>query len=74
MPMKPVKRGIKIRVLADSTNGLSGRVVKDLTSDFLGKRLCVHFDNLFTSKKLICELEGMGIYGCGTTRSLRNLT
>ena len=90
MPKKPIKRGIKVWVLADSTNGyfsrlevytgkkgntteknLGSRVVKDLTSDFQGKWHRVYFDNFFTSKALICDLEEVGIYGCGTARKDR---
>ena len=92
MPQKPIKRGIKVWVLADSHTGffsrlevytgkkgnttevnLGGRVVKDLTMDFRGKWHRVFFDNFFTSKTLLCELEAAGIYGCGTARSDRRL-
>ena len=90
MPIKPIKRGIKVWVLADSTNGyfsrleiytgkkvnsiehnLGSRVVKDLTSDFQNKWHHVFFDNLFTSKALMCDLEAVGLYGCGTARKDR---
>lgn len=90
MPKKPVKRGIKVWVLGDSTNGyfsrldvytgkkgnraekgLGARVVKDLTKDFQGKWHYVFFDNFFTSKALICDLEAVGIYGMGTARTDR---
>ena len=90
MPMKPTKRGIKVWVLADSTNGyfsrmeiytgkkgsttehnLGNRVVKELTSDFQNKWHHVFFDNLFTSKALLCDLEAVGLYGCGTARKDR---
>ena len=89
MPQKPIKRGIKVWVLADSRNGffsrlevytgrkrntehgLGERVVKDLTLDFQGKWHWVFFDNFFTSKKLLCDLESVGIYGCGTARKDR---
>ena len=27
----------------------------------------VFFDNFFTSKELLCDLESVGVYGCGTT-------
>ncbi len=92
MPNKPVKRGIKVWVLADSTNGyfsrlevytgkkgntvehnLGLRVVKDLTEPYQHMWHRVYFDNFFTSKTLICELEEVGIYGCGTARSDRKL-
>ena len=92
MPKKPIKRGIKVWVLADSHTGffsqlevytgkkgnttevnLGARVVKDLTMDFRGKWHRVFFDNFFTSKTLLCELEAAGIYGCGTARSDRRL-
>ena len=87
MPNKPVKRGIKVWVLADSSNGyfsrlevytgkkgaavekgLGARVVKDLTRDFQRRWHRVYFDNYFTSKALLCELEEVGVYGCGTCR------
>jgi len=90
MPMKPTKRGIKVWVLADSTNGyfsrlevytgkkgnrtehnLGSRVVKELTSDFQNKWHHVFFDNFFTSKALLCDLEAVGLYGCGTARKDR---
>ena len=29
------------------------------------------FDNFFTSKKLLCDLESVGTYGCGTDRKDR---
>ena len=86
MPQKPIKRGIKVWVLADSKNGyfsrfeiytgkkdhaergLGARVVKDLSFDFQGKWHHLLFDNFFTSKKLLCDLESVGTYGCGTAR------
>ena len=86
MPKKPIKIGIKVWVLADSTNGyfcrlqvytghqtsvergLGARVVKDLSQDFYGKWHHVYFDNFFTSKQLLCDLESLGTYGCGTAR------
>lgn len=90
MPKKPVKRGIKVWVLGDSSNGyfsrlevytgkkpnsvehnLGERVVKDLTKDFQNKRYSVFFDSFFTSKSLICDLERVGIYSCGTARKDR---
>ena len=81
MPQKPIKRGIKVWVLADSKNGyfsrfeiytgkidhaergLGARVVKDLSFDFQGKWHHLFFDNFFTSKKLLCDLESVGTYG-----------
>jgi len=90
MPKKPTKRGIKVWVLADSTNGyfsrlqiytgkkgnkpeqnLGSRVVKELTSDFQHRWHHVFFDNFFTSKQLLCDLEAVGLYGCGTARKDR---
>ena len=90
MPKKPTRRGIKVWVLADSSNGyfsrlevytgkkgkkvekgLGARVVKDLTSDFSHRWYMVYFDNFFTSKTLLCDLEENGVYGCGTARSDR---
>ena len=91
MPKKPIKRGIKVWVLGDSSNGyfsrldvytgkkadgstehnLGARVVKHLTQDFKDKWHMVFFDNFFTSKALICDLEAMKIYSCGTARKDR---
>ncbi len=90
MPKKPTKRGIKVWVLADSSNGyfsrlqvytgkkgnttehnLGSRVVKDLTQDFQHKYHHVFFDNFFNSKQLLCDLEALGLYGCGTARKDR---
>ena len=91
LPKKPVKRGIKVWVLADSNNGyfsrlqvytgktssaehgLGERVVKDLTEDFHGHWYQIYFDNFFTSKNLLCELEAANLYGCGTVRKDRKL-
>ena len=85
MPLKPTKRGIKVWVAADSTNGyfstfeknnttehgLGARVVKTLTADFKGKHHHVYFDNFFTSLKLLEDLDEDKIYGCGTGRKDR---
>ena len=90
MPKKPIKRGIKVWVLADSTNGyfcrlqvytghqtsaergLGARVAKDLSQDFHGKwHHYSYFNNFFTSKQLLCDLESRGTYGCGTARKDR---
>lgn len=89
MPLKPVKRGIKVWVLADSKNGyfsklqvytgktdspekaLGARVVKELTTHLHGKNHHVFFDNFFTSKQLLVDLEKDGIYACGTARKDR---
>ena len=87
---KPVKRGIKVWVLADSANGyfsrlevytgrkgktpehgLGARVVMTLTSDFQQRWHRAFFDNFFTSKALLAELEKVKVYGCGTARSDR---
>ena len=92
MPMKPIKRGIKIWVLEDSSKGyfsrlevytgkkgdttehcLGSKVVKELTEDFEQRWHSVFFDNFFISKSLLCELEEVGLYACGTARSHRKL-
>ena len=52
-------------------HNLGARVVKDLTTDFQNKWHRVYFDNFFTSKALMCDLEKGGIYGCGTARKDR---
>ena len=44
---------------------LGARVVKDLTRDFQ------KIDNFFTSKALLCDLEAVGLYSCGTAQSNR---
>ena len=89
MPLKPVKRGIKVWVLADSNNGyfsklqvytgkadslekaLGPRVVKELTAHLHGKKHHVFFDNFFTNKEFLEDLEDDGIYACGTARKDR---
>ena len=48
--------------------GLGSRVVKNLTEDFHGKWQRVYFDNCFTSKGLLCDLEAVGLFGIGTAR------
>ena len=50
---------------------MGGRVVKDLTFDFQHRWHRVYFDNFFTSKSLLCDLEQVGLYGIGTARSDR---
>ena len=52
-------------------SGLGARVVKELTTDFQHRWHKVFFDNFFTSKALLCDLEEVGIYGCGTARTNR---
>lgn len=52
-------------------HGLGARVVLTLTSDFKLRWHRVFFNNFFTSKGLMCELEKNGIYGCGTARKDR---
>ena len=90
MPKKPIKRGIKVWVLGDSSNGyfsrlevytgkkgntveknLGSRVVKELTLDFQHRWHRVYFNNFFTSKTLLYDLEQVEIYGIGTARSDR---
>ena len=48
---------------------LEARVVKDLTRDF--QKWYQVFDNFFTSKALLYDLEAVGLYGCGTAQSNR---
>ena len=55
-----------------SEGGLGKRVVKELTKEFQNRWHRVFFDNFFTCKALICDLEAVGIYGIGTARSDRN--
>ena len=86
LPNKPVKRGIKVWVLADSQNGYfynmqvytgrerTYRVVRDLSNSLKNLHHHVYFDNYFnyfTSVKLLEDLEEDGIYTCGTARSDR---
>ena len=69
LPMKPIKRGIKVWVLGDRSNryfwNFLARVVKELTSDIKGKYHHAFFDNYFTSVNL---LEKDDIYSCGTAK------
>ena len=89
MPLKPVKCGVKVWVLADSKNRyfsklqvymgkedssekvLGSRVVKELTAHLHGKKHHVFFDNFFTKKELLEDLEKDGIYACETARKDR---
>ncbi len=92
MPKKPIRTGIKVWVLGESStgyfsrlevyesrkgttteNGLGARVVRDLTRDFQHRWHRCFFDNYFTSKRLLCDLLEVGIYGCGTCRKDRKL-
>ena len=74
-----IKRGIKVWVLTDSTNGYfshlqvyagrKGETVeaaidkRELTQDFQHKWYHAYFDNFFTSKLLLCDLKEVGVYG-----------
>ena len=51
--------------------GIDKRVVKELTQDFQHKWHHAFFDNFFTSKSLLCDLEEVGVHGCGTVRTDR---
>ena len=86
LPLKPVKRGIKVWVLAD-TNGYfwnmhvyTGR--ENSPEKGLGARVVKdltsplqqkfhHIYNFFTSVQLFEDLERVGLYACGTARSDR---
>ena len=52
-------------------HNLGAKVVKHLTQDFKNKWHTVFFGNFFTLKALICDLEAMKIYSCGTARKDR---
>ena len=85
--MKPIKRGIKVWVLADSHTGYfskfqvytgkgdspdrGARVVKSLAEPLKQKFHHVYFDNFFISEQLLADLEKDGIYACGTARKDR---
>ena len=87
MPMKPVKRGIKVWVRADavtgyicdfeiyvgkaSDNSQSAAEVLQLTECLRGKNYHIYADNYFTTTRLLGTLRTHGLYGCGTTRSTR---
>ena len=87
MPQKPVKRGFKVWVRADSTNGyvsqfqvyttsstekgLGSRVVKDLTASIHHSNHHVYCNNFFSSFQLFSDLLSVCIYACGTVRSNR---
>ncbi len=86
---KPIKRGIKVWCWESPllaifqgwryTRGHHHREWTGGTSGSRSKRDFEHrwyrciFDNYFTSKRLICELMEVGIYGCGTCRKNRKL-
>ena len=90
LPLKPIKRGFKVWMMADAQTGyvscldvckgkdkgksedaLGESVVKSLCQDIHIRYHHAHFDNLFTSMKLLLDLAKVGIYGCGTLRSNR---
>ena len=79
MPMKPIKRGIKVWVRADSRNGYfslfdvyTGKKQGTVEHQLQGKCHHAYFDNFFTSYSLLSDLEKSGIYGCGTARKDRH--
>ena len=41
--------------------GLSSLVVKELTNVVQGKWHNIYFDNFFTSKSILCDLEEVGL-------------
>ena len=72
MPMKPVKRGIKVWVLADSHTGYFSKFeVYTGKSASPEKGLGARVDSFFTSEQLLADLEEDGIYACGTARKDR---
>ena len=79
MPKKPVRRGLKVWMRADSLTGreispergLGARVVKDLTRSLVHKHHHILCDNFFTSIGLFQELHKEGLYATGTLRSDR---
>ena len=74
MPLKPVKRDIKVWVLADNHNGISFKCTPSTarrglskTSQHLkGKYYHVFFDKCFTSEELLQHLAEEDIYAYGT--------
>ena len=86
-PMKPVKRGFKVWVRADSHNGYIsqfecytgrkgdttevGSVVTRLTRDLVGKHYHIFMDSFFPSIPLYHALLCDGIYCTGTIRTNR---
>ena len=86
MPKKPIKRGIKVWVLADRGyfsrlevyTGKKGNSTEHDLGGHVVRDLTKdfqgkwhsYFDNFFASKTLLCQVQ---IYGCGTTRSDRKL-
>ena len=92
MPMKPVKRGFKVWVRADSVTGyfcdldiyigkpsdgtttevgLGERVVLQLSERLRGGHYQLFCDNYFITSTLLDTLLKLGLYACGTTRTVR---
>ncbi|KAK3748585.1 hypothetical protein RRG08_011667 [Elysia crispata] len=83
LPSKPIKWGIKIWALSESTTGYmsnfqvyTGReagqeLVKDLVAPYHHTGMRVYMDNFYTGVPLLCELATLGIGGCGTVRANR---
>ncbi len=85
MPKKPVKRGFKLWMRADSASGhfevyqgkvgdkpekgLGANVVMRLTESISGRYHHVYFDNYFTGIDLLLNLLKKDTYACGTMRS-----
>ena len=63
----PIKRGIKVWVLGDSSNGYFSRRKEDHEVN-LGAYHHVHFDTF----RLLEDLEKYSIYGCGTARKVNS--
>ena len=59
---------------ADSPEkALGPRVIKELTAHLHGKKHHVFFDNFFTNKELLEDLENDGIHSCGQARFPRSV-
>ena len=79
LPLKPIKRGFKVWVRADSRNGYmcdlevytGPKVVKKLCRPLEWGRYHIYFDNFFSTLDLFDDLLQDSLYACGTFRKDR---
>ncbi|KAK3757312.1 hypothetical protein RRG08_066208 [Elysia crispata] len=72
LPAKPIKWGIKIWALSESTTGYMSKVVKDLVAPYHHTGMPVYMDNFYTGVPLLREMAILVIGGCGTVCALTN--